>query len=129
MARSMSAALRALIFVVALGTVCLFVGCSKHSETEPDVPGGPAAEAVHQGGKDITQSIEKGNATECKSNIDQVRMAIQMYKDANDHFPPSLADLDRSVKDVETCPDSHQPYQYDPATGTVKCLTPGHGKF
>ena len=115
----------------ALLAVMVVVGCSAKSKEDPNaVSGGPAAQMVHDYGQDMTSSLEAGKKTECASNLSQLRQAVQMSRDANDgRLPASLADLGANYRAVETCPTSHQPYQYDASTGTVRCITPGHEKL
>ena len=73
------------------------------------------------------RAIEKGHEVECKNNLSQLRMAIQMDTDpVEGTFPDKLPDLGSSMM---KCPVSGKPYVYDPKTGQVHCTTAGHEKF
>lgn len=72
----------------------------------------------------------KADDTVCMNNLSQVRMAIQIARtNADDQAPASLSDLPGLPKEMLACPIGHEPYQYDPATGTVRCIHPGHEKY
>jgi hypothetical protein len=70
---------------------------------------------------------------QCRNNIDQVRKAIEMFKTTSEEgtLPASLNDLDAQgiTKDFIVCPVGKEPYKYDPQTGVVKCVHPGHEGF
>lgn len=73
-------------------------------------------------------AIDQAVSVKCVENLRQVRQALMMWEQQNEGYPGSISDLrlgDASTK----CPNTDQPYSYDPATGKVKCLTPGHGGF
>jgi hypothetical protein len=65
----------------------------------------------------------------CKSNLSQVRLSIQAFSGAEDTLPASLTDMPSLPADCLKCPIGHEAYEYDPATGVVKCPHPGHEKF
>ena len=67
--------------------------------------------------------------TVCRSNISQVRLAISVYETANDDHPPDNLQELKIGNDFYSCPLGHEPYQYDPSTGTVHCVHPGHEKY
>ncbi len=83
--------------------------------------GDKANETVHT-------PIGKANTTVCQSNLTQLRQAITMEQtgDPDSKFPASLHDLKGLPSEFIVCPDGHEPYAYDPATGTVHCVHPGH---
>lgn len=65
----------------------------------------------------------------CRSNLNQVRMAIQIERSTADDAPPaSLKDL-RLSEEFLKCSIGQEPYEYDPETATVKCPHPGHEKY
>lgn len=66
----------------------------------------------------------------CRSNLGQVRQALQMAQTSSEDnaFPATLEDL-RLGTGFQRCPMGKEPYQYDPATGTVRCPHPGHENF
>ncbi len=72
----------------------------------------------------------KADDTVCASNLAQVRQFIQIARANGDDQPPaSLAEIQGLPKDFQSCPLGHEPYQYDPATGSVRCVHPGHAKY
>ena len=72
----------------------------------------------------------KANDTECQSDLAQVREFIQIARaNADDQPPATLAEIPGLPKSFLSCPLGHEPYQYDPATGAVRCVHPGHGKY
>jgi len=65
----------------------------------------------------------------CREQLAQARQMIQIREsDADDKPPDSLADL-KLPDSALRCPIGHEPYVYDPKTGTIKCPHPGHGKY
>lgn len=66
----------------------------------------------------------------CTSDLHQVRMAIDMahQSDQDGKYPASLEEL-KLPHELLVCPDGKEPYVYDPATGQVSCIHPGHEKF
>lgn len=118
-----------ILVLILLGSLA---GCggSGDSNDSDKVAGGPAAQLVHDAGKVEIQSMDRGKATACASNLSQLRTAILAYRGDNDNKnPASLADLGPAMRVVTTCPSNNQPYTYGPTTGTVKCTTPGHEKL
>lgn len=67
--------------------------------------------------------------TQCTSNLRQVRQAIQVVSNmGEDGYPQSLNET-RLGRDFLACPIGKEPYQYDPATGQVRCPHPGHENY
>ena len=65
----------------------------------------------------------------CRSNLSQVRASLQIATATADEAPPqSLSELP-NVASVSKCGVGKEPFVYDPATATVKCPHPGHGKY
>ena len=46
-----------------------------------------------------------------------------------DHLPPTLAALHGLPASMKACPASGTPYAYNPQTGEVHCVTPGHERL
>ncbi len=71
----------------------------------------------------------KGRAEDvvCQNNIQQLRTAISIYQGNNQAFPPSLESLNAGI--TLSCPVGGEPYEYDPSTGQVHCVHPGHERF
>ena len=87
------------------------------------------------GGKNKDGSVRKtpisaARGTVCTSNLQQVRAAIQTLQigDEQERFPQSLTEL-KLPSEFYACPDGKEPYPYDPNTGRVSCVHPGHEKF
>lgn len=114
-----------LIAVVIIGVVFAFLYGKRAKTPAPTRPGGPQTT--------IGQSLEKGTEVACMNNLKQIRTAISMAKmsDPDDKPPADLQALKSEgiTSDMLACPVTHQPYQYNPATGQVWCTTPGHEKF
>jgi hypothetical protein len=125
--RQRGLALVGLLIAVALIAVAVVVIYGRKPSTPPPTrPGGPTTT--------LGQSMEKGTEVACMNNLRQIRDAISMERlnDPNNAAPPP--NLQALQKDgisptMLACPVTHQPYRYDPATGRVACVTPGHEKF
>lgn len=76
-------------------------------------------------------AMDKSTDLECSTYLGEVRQAISMYGSGTDEHerPASLTDLGTAMQPVTKCPVGGEPYQYDPATGKVWCVHPGHEKF
>ena len=94
-------------------------GTSGNSASNPTAP--PPASRVGE----VRQAAE---SVECRNNLSQIRAAIQMRTTTDETYPASLNELGLPAS-MLACPVSGQPYQYDPATGQVRCATPGHMRY
>lgn len=65
----------------------------------------------------------------CRSNLGQVRMALQIAQDPVEGTWPADLTATRLGSQFYSCPLGHEPYQYDPKTGQVHCVHPGHEKY
>ena len=65
----------------------------------------------------------------CRSNLKQVREGLQIAQDPVEGTWPATLEETRLGKDFYSCPLGHEPYQYDPKTGQVHCVHPGHEKY
>jgi hypothetical protein len=74
-------------------------------------------------------AMDQGKGVECANNLRQLRTALEMDADTGDGFPPSLQRLSGIPASMKACPATGKPYFYDPRTGQVRCLTPGHEKL
>ncbi len=86
-----------------------------------NTPGAPPVSRIGE-----TKSAARG--VECRNNLSQIRTALQMRQGTEESLPATLKELGLPDS-MLACPESGQPYQYDPNTGTVKCLTPGHMSY
>ncbi len=65
----------------------------------------------------------------CKSNLGQVRQAVQIAADpVEGTFPASLGET-RLGQSSLSCPIGKEPYTYDPSSGRVACPHPGHEAY
>lgn len=66
----------------------------------------------------------------CKSNLNQVRLSLQIAHDStgDEDWPQKLEET-RIGQDFYRCPMGKEPYQYNPQTGEVHCVHPGHEKY
>jgi acyl-CoA reductase-like NAD-dependent aldehyde dehydrogenase len=76
----------------------------------------------------VGETKQAARGVECRNNLNQIRAAIQMRQGSEESLPASLQELGLSAS-MLACPESGQPYQYDPTSGTVRCPTPGHGSY
>jgi prepilin-type N-terminal cleavage/methylation domain-containing protein len=81
-------------------------------------------------GKRKVTPIGKAVETKCRSNIGQIRQALQMTQSGSEDekFPATLKEL-KLPSEFDSCPDGKEPYQYDPQSGQVRCQHPGHERF
>jgi type II secretory pathway pseudopilin PulG len=92
--------------------------------------GGPSgAPSSATGGAATTLGGAKGRAgdTVCRNNLSQLRAAIGVYSGTTGANPPSLEGLQAGVS--LNCPRGGEPYEYDPNSGKVWCVHPGHESF
>jgi hypothetical protein len=74
----------------------------------------------------IEAPIQRAQGVDCQNNLQQLRSAITMSEQSNEHFPASLNELSAIPRQMFACPVSKQPYLYDPRTGRVGCPYPPH---
>ena len=81
-------------------------------------------------GHRVSTPMSKAHDTVCLSNIRSVRQSIAVAKtgETEDKNPASLIEL-KLPTEFLTCPDGKEPYNYNPQTGEVHCVHPGHEKF
>ena len=90
--------------------------------------GGQKAEPRFEGDAQTMpgRAIQKAESVECRSNLNQLRLAIQMEEIEAGSFPAALR---REWGVSLGCPVSGYDYEYDPSTGKVRCPTPGHEDY
>ncbi len=88
--------------------------------------GGPSATGT---GATTTPGKAKERAQDvlCQNNLVQLRYELSIYQSNAGTNPPSLESLETQV--VLTCPIGGEPYEYDPLSGQVRCVHPGHGGY
>ena len=89
-------------------------------ELGPARPGGPTTIPG--------RSIEAAKAVDCKSNLRQLRYAIQMHGMETDKPPASLQEMGVAPKTLK-CPVTEDAYRYDPRAGQVNCTVQTHEGF
>lgn len=76
----------------------------------------------------VGQSMARAKDEVCMANLRQIRQAVAAYM-TSDETPPSDMSVLKLPPEMLADPIGKEPYEYDPATGKVKCLHPGHGKY
>ncbi len=115
--------LLAVVLIVAIAVIVIFKGNV--------FGGGGTDESPRADGKGTTvPGLAKAKAQDevCRSNLGQIRTAIQMQMMTDETPPASLEDL-RLGSSFLTCPLGGEPFVYDPSRGVVYCPHPGHEKF
>lgn len=75
-------------------------------------------------------AMARARDTQCRSDLGQLRIWIGMrHDDDPDGGYPATLEESKFGKEFYSCPLGKEPYQYDPQTGTVKCVHPGHEKY
>ncbi|MCL6536592.1 MAG: hypothetical protein K6U77_11030 [Armatimonadetes bacterium] len=90
--------------------------------------GGASNPAAPPPASRVGEARQAAESVECHNNLSQIRAAIQMRTTTDETYPASLNELGLPAS-MLVCPVSHQSYQYDPATGQVRCMTPGHMRY
>ncbi len=70
------------------------------------------------------RAMEAARSAECASNLNQLRMMIQMHVTEHGEYPREFRPGDQGT--IGRCPVSNEAYRYDPQTGRIACTTPGH---
>lgn len=65
----------------------------------------------------------------CQSNLSQVRTALAAARMSSTDGPPQSITEAGLPANEYICPVGGEPYSYDPVTGGVHCVHPGHEKF
>lgn len=118
-----------LIAIMLMGV--LAVGLFYGSSMLGRAPGSPPPPSARPDGKGATiPGLVRLKAQDevCRSNVQQVRQALQIANTTDDAYPASLADL-KLGETLTKCAVGGEAYTYDPASGAVYCPHPGHEKF
>lgn len=110
--------LAAVAILAILVIVWLYYGTGGQSGSAPGAP--PVSR--------VTETKAAARGVECRNNLSQIRAALQMRQGSDEGAPATLKELGLPDS-MLVCPESGQPYQYDPNTSAVKCPTPGHMNF
>ena len=75
--------------------------------------------------------IERAKDVVCMENLRSVRQCIEAERstDTDSALPQALTEMRGLTADLRACPEGKEPYQYDPSTGKVQCVHPGHEKY
>ncbi|CAN5419920.1 hypothetical protein BH11ARM1_BH11ARM1_03950 [soil metagenome] len=112
-------AIMAVLAVVLLKGSGAFAGAGENNSPRKDGKGTTTVGLVKLSADD----------TVCRSNIQQVREAIIIARSNADDAPPADLTALRLPPEFSVCPLGKEPYAYDPTTGTVHCVHPGHEKY
>jgi hypothetical protein len=89
--------------------------------------GGPAGPGGGSPATTLGGAKQRAGDTVCRNNLSQLRAAIGIAAGTSGENPRSLDGLQAGVS--VSCPVGDEPYEYDPATGKVKCVHPGHEEY
>lgn len=75
--------------------------------------------------------IGRAKGVECQNNMQQIGLALQMASMDSEKPPTDIREaMKRGVtSSMMVCPQTKQPYRYDPAQRQIICTTPGHGSI
>lgn len=107
------------IVIIATLAVVLLNGTQAGKSARPDGKGTTVMGAAKYEAKDEV----------CRSNLAQCRQGIQIARLNADDAPPATLDEIRIGAQFYSCPVGKVPYDYDSATGEVRCPHPGHEKY
>ena len=112
------------LVIMAILAVVLFRGSGafsgeKPKSSRPDGHGTTVLGAAEYAARDDV----------CRSNLGQVRAALVIATQSNEDTPPTDLKETKLPAEFYSCPIGKEPYAYDPATGVVHCVHPGHEKY
>ncbi|MBL8048708.1 MAG: hypothetical protein JNJ45_08505 [Chthonomonas sp.] len=79
----------------------------------------------------VGQTFARAKDEVCMSNLRSLRQSVELYRSQSEDNanPPVLIGLPGIPESMTSDPIDHKPYEYNPATGEVKCNHPGHSKY
>ncbi|NIM05032.1 MAG: hypothetical protein GTO55_03530 [Armatimonadetes bacterium] len=78
----------------------------------------------------VVAAKDEAKEVACRANLQQIRMALQMPQMGQEGNPASLEQLLQVTPGLQLkCPVGGEPYDYDSATGSARCVHPGHERF
>jgi prepilin-type N-terminal cleavage/methylation domain-containing protein len=85
-------------------------------------------------GKNVRSPMQRARSVECQNYLSQAHMAYQAATASatdDEGRPRSIMDLKTYglTDSMMACPVGKEPYQFDPATGRVRCVHPGHESY
>lgn len=74
--------------------------------------------------------LSAAHDSECLQNLGSVRQCIKAEEaTADEKHPGSLTEIKSLTSELRSCPVGKEPYAYNPTTGEVHCVHPGHEKY
>jgi hypothetical protein len=73
----------------------------------------------------MTKSIDRASEVQCRTQLRNLAVAIELYSVQYGQFPSDLTALESIPAEMFMCPVTRQPYVYDRETGEAYC--PEHG--
>ena len=72
--------------------------------------------------------VQTSRAAACAAQLRQLALPLQQAEMTDEHPPEDLRAALRfgATEEMLRCPESGQPYRFDPETRTLSCQTPGH---
>lgn len=122
MGNTLVATMAVVVIILILAVVFLKGGSAfggKPLAVRPDGKGTTVVGQVRYAAKDEV----------CRSNLSQLRAAIQIDEQTNDDKPPQDLRETKLPAEFYKCPVGGEPYVYDPVTGQVHCTHPGHESY
>jgi hypothetical protein len=109
------------IAIMALLAAVLFLGSGAFGSKESPRPDGKGKTTVGLAKLEAQDEV-------CRNNLSQLRTSIQMSMIGEETPPAALSDT-RLGSSFYKCPVGGEDYEYDPATGQVRCPHKGHEKY
>lgn len=116
--------LLAVVVIIALLAIAFMKGGALFGmKSQPDRPDGKGKTLPGR-----VMAMAKDDV--CMENLRQLRMSIGMIhdQDPDEHWPANLEET-RLGSNFYHCDLGKEPYDYNPETGQVKCVHPGHEKY
>lgn len=122
-----SATLVALLIVVVIGMLIYLYMGGYIGHKSSAVPSETSQSSSYKA------AIDQGKEASCQNNLRQIRYAITMYQNSEGKNPADIMEIYNNYglksPGLQKCPAGGEPYMYDPATGIVRCVHPGHTGF
>lgn len=77
----------------------------------------------------VGKSLYAAKDDVCINYLGQLRQSIQIASDPVENTFPETIQETKLGDQFYSCPVGHEPYVYDPKTGKVQCVHPGHEKY
>ncbi len=102
-----------LIYIVIIIFILLLSGCSLNN--------GQTEKTENETNSLIKKTLKKADNVSCKSNLNQLKMAVEVYRAEYGNYPNSLSELEgRSIPKIPDEPAGGQ-YLYNSQNGLVSC--------